>query len=385
MEISKDIVYVGVNDKQIDLFEGLYEVPNGVSYNSYVILDEKIAIMDTVDANFTKEWLQNIKNVLQGRSPDYLIVQHMEPDHSASIADFMKKYSNTVIVASAKAFMMMRGFFHKEYETRRKIVAEGESLFLGKHVLKFIAAPFVHWPEVMMTYETYEKVLFSADAFGTFGALDSNQDWVEEARRYYFGIVGKFGGPVQKLLKKAEELEIQMICSLHGPVLKENLGYYLNLYHTWSSYQPEDKGIVIAYASVYGNTKKAIEYLEDKLKEKGYSSVIVIDLCRDDMSKAIAQAFQHGILVLASITYNGMVFPTMREFLNNLTERSFQNRTIALIENGSWAPTAANVMKKMLSECRNMQWIEPVITIPSAMNKKNTEELDRLADVLCTL
>ncbi len=385
MEISKDIVYVGVNDKNIDLFEGLYEVPNGVSYNSYVILDEKIAILDTVDANFTEEWLENIRNTLQGRSPDYLIIQHMEPDHSASIEDFMKKYSNTIIVSSAKAFSMMRGFFHKEYETRRKIVAEGDSLFLGQHVLNFIAAPLVHWPEVIMTYDSYAKVLFSADAFGTFGSLDTKQEWVEEARRYYFGIVGKFGVPVQKLLKKVSELEIEMICSLHGPVLKENLSYYINLYYTWSSYQPEDKGIVIAYASVYGNTKKAVAYLEEKLKEKGYSSIVMIDLCRDDMSKAIAEAFRHGIIVLASITYNGAVFPPMREFLNNLTERSFQNRTIALIENGSWSATAANVMKKMLSECKNMQWIEPVITISSTMNKKNMEELNQLAEKLFSL
>ena len=384
MEISKDIVYVGVNDKKIDLFEGLYQVPNGISYNSYVILDEKIAIMDTVDVNFTEEWLENIKHVLQGRSPDYLIIQHMEPDHSASITDFMKKYSNTVIVASAKAFVMMRGFFHKEYETRRKIVTEGDSLFLGKHVLNFISAPFVHWPEVLMTYDSYEKVLFSADAFGSFGILDKKEEWVEEARRYYFGIVGKFGLSVQKVLKKIEQLEVQMICSLHGPILKENVGYYLNLYDTWSSYQAEDKGIVIAYASVYGNTKKAVQYLEEKLKEKGIS-VTMIDLCRDDMSKAVAKAFQHGIVVLASITYNGGIFPPMREFLSNLTERSFQNRTIAVIENGSWASTAGNVMKKMLSECRNIQWIEPVITISSSVNKSNTEELNRLAERLYLL
>ena len=384
MEFSKDIVYVGVNDKQIDLFEGLYKVPNGISYNSYVILDEKIAVMDTVDANFTDEWLENIKNVLQGRSPDYLIVQHMEPDHSASIGDFMRKYSNTIIVSSEKAFHMMRGFLHKEYETRRKMVAQGDSLFLGQHVLNFISVPFVHWPEVMMSYDSYEKVLFSADAFGTFGALDIEQLWVEEARRYYFGIVGKFGIPVQKLLKKVEDLDIQMICSLHGPVLKENLDYYFNLYHIWSSYQSEDNGIVIAYASVYGNTKKAVEYLEEQLKEKGLS-VTMIDLCRDDMSKAIARAFQHGIIVLASITYNGVVFPPMREFLNNLAERSFQNKTIALIENGSWSATAGNVMKKMLSECRNIQWIEPVITIASSMNKQNIEELNQLAEKLFSL
>ena len=355
-----------------------------MSYNSYVILDEKIAIMDTVDVNFTDEWLENIKHILQGRTPDYLIIQHMEPDHSASITDFMKKYSNTVIVASAKAFVMMRGFFHKEYETRRKIVTEGDSLFLGKHVLNFISAPFVHWPEVLMTYDSYEKVLFSADAFGSFGILDKKEEWVEEARRYYFGIVGKFGLSVQKVLKKIEQLEVQMICSLHGPILKENVGYYLNLYDTWSSYQAEDKGIVIAYASVYGNTKKAVQYLEEKLKEKGIS-VTMIDLCRDDMSKAVAKAFQHGIVVLASITYNGGIFPPMREFLSNLTERSFQNRTIAVIENGSWAFTAGNVMKKMLSECRNIQWIEPVITISSSVNKSNTEELNRLAEQLYLL
>ena len=385
MEISKDIVYVGVNDKEIDLFEGLYEVPNGISYNSYIILDEKIAIMDTVDANFTEEWLENIKNVLQGRSPDYLIVQHMEPDHSASIEDFMRKYSNTVIVSSEKAFKMMRGFFHKEYETRRKVVAQGDSLFLGQHVLNFILAPFVHWPEVMMSYDSYEKVLFSADAFGTFGTLDTNKEWVEEARRYYFGIVGKFGIPVQTLLKKVVELEIQMICSLHGPVLKENIDYYLKLYKMWSSYQPEDDGIVIAYTSVYGNTKKAVEYLEEKLKQKSNRSITIIDLCRDDMSVAIAKAFQHGVVVLASITYNGTVFPPMREFLNNLTERGFQNRTIALIENGSWSITAGNVMKKMLSECKNIQWIEPVITISSSMNTKNIEELEQLVEKLYSL
>lgn len=382
MEISRDIVYVGVNDKEIDLFEGLYKVPNGVSYNSYVILDEKIAIMDSVDANFTEEWLQNIKSVLQGRSPDYLIVQHMEPDHSASIADFMKKYSNTVIVASAKAFTMMRGFFHKEYETRRKIVAEGDSLFLGKHVLNFIAAPLVHWPEVMVTYDSYEKVLFSADGFGTFGTLDTNQEWADEARRYYFGIVGKFGVPVQKLLKKAAELDIQMICPLHGPVLKENLDYYLNLYHTWSSYKAECDGIVIAYASVYGNTAKAVQYLADKLKEEGCPSVIVTDLCREDMSEAVANAFRYGTLVLASVTYNGVVFPPMREFLNNLIERSFQNRTIALIENGSWAPVAADVMKKMLGTCKNIQWVDPVVTIYSTMKNETIAELDKLVDML---
>ncbi|MBQ7034160.1 MAG: flavin reductase [Clostridia bacterium] len=383
MFITKDIRYVGVNDHQIDLFEGQYIVPNGMAYNSYVILDEKIAVMDTVDANFTHEWLDNLQNVLEGRKPDYLIVQHMEPDHSANIANFIKTYPDAKIVSSAKAFAMMKNFFNNDFAERQIIVGEGDTLSLGKHNLAFVAAPMVHWPEVIVTYDATDKVLFSADGFGKFGALDVEEDWACEARRYYIGIVGKYGAQVQNLLKKAAGLDIEIICPLHGPVLTENLGYYLNLYHTWSSYQPEEEGIMIAYTSVYGNTKKAVVQLAEKLKANGCPKVVVNDLARCDMAEAVEDAFRYSKLVLATTTYNAEIFPFMREFIHHLTERNFSNRTVAFIENGSWAPLAAKVMKGMLEKSKNLTFAENTVRILSALNEESTAQLDALAKELC--
>ena len=383
MIISNDIKYIGVNDHAIDLFEGQYVVPNGMSYNSYVILDEKIAVMDTVDVNFTHEWLDNLQSALKGRSPDYLIVQHMEPDHSANITQFAKAYPSATIVASSKAFTMMKNFFGNDFSDRRIIVGEGDTLSLGKHTLTFLTAPMVHWPEVIVTYDSYDKVLFSADGFGKFGALDVEEDWACEARRYYIGIVGKYGAQVQNLLKKAAGLDIEKICPLHGPVLSENLGYYLNLYHTWSSYQPEEEGIVIAYTSVYGNTKKAVLQLADKLKANGCPKVVVNDLARCDMAEAVEDAFRYSKLVLATTTYNADIFPFMKEFIHHLTERNFSNRTVALIENGSWAPMAAKVMRGMLEGCKNLTFTETTVKILSALNEDSTAQLNAMADELC--
>ena len=383
MEITKDIRYVGVNDHEIDLFEGQYVVPNGMAYNSYVIIDEKIAVMDTVDARFADPWLDNIKNELNGRKPDYLIVQHMEPDHSANIVNFMKEYPDAVVVSSAKAFAMMQNFFGTDFSNGRIVVGEGDTLSLGTHTLTFVTAPMVHWPEVIVTYDSHDKVLFSADGFGKFGALDADEDWACEARRYYIGIVGKYGVQVQSLLKKAAGLEIEKICPLHGPVLSENLEYYINLYKTWSSYGVESDGIMIAYTSVYGHTKKAVELLADKLKEKGCAKVVVNDLARCDMAEAVEDAFRYGKLVLATTTYNADIFPFMREFIEHLTERNFQNRTVAFIENGSWAPLAAKVMKGMLENCKNITFADTAVKIKSAMNDENREQIEKLANELC--
>lgn len=383
MYITKDIKYIGVNDHQVDLFEGQYIVPNGMAYNSYVIMDEKIAIMDTVDQHFKDEWLHNLNSVLQGRNPDYLIVQHMEPDHSANIDTFLNTYPNAIVVASAKAFMMMQNFFDTEYENRRIIVKEGDTLNLGNHVLHFVAAPMVHWPEVIVTYDSYDKVLFSADGFGKFGALDVEEEWACEARRYYIGIVGKYGAQVQNLLKNAATLDIQIIAPLHGPVLNENLGYYLNLYNIWSSYDVEDDGIVIAYTSVYGNTKKAVELLAEKLKAKGCPKVVVNDLARCDMAEAVEDAFRYGKLVLATTTYNADIFPFMKEFIHHLTERNFRNRTLAFIENGSWAPLAAKIMKDMFSASKNITFADTTVKILSALSEENIKQIDALSDELC--
>ena len=381
--ITNDIKYIGVNDHNIDLFEGQYDVPNGMSYNSYAILDEKIAIMDTVDAAFTHEWLDNIANTLGGRKPDYLVVQHMEPDHSANILNFTKAYPEAKIVSSTKAFAMMKNFFGTDFADKQVVVGEGDTLNLGKHTLAFVAAPMVHWPEVIVTYDTTDKVLFSADGFGKFGALDVEEDWACEARRYYIGIVGKYGVQVQNLLKKAAGLDIEIICPLHGPVLKENLGYYIGLYNTWSSYQPEEEGIMIAYTSVYGNTKKAVLQLADKLKEKGCPKVVVNDLARQDMAEAVEDAFRYSKLVLATTTYNAEIFPFMREFISHLTERNFSNRTVALIENGSWAPLAAKVMKGMLENCKNLTFTDTTVKILSALNEESSTQLENLAEELC--
>ncbi len=383
MKITNDIVYIGVNDHEIDLFEGQYTVPNGMSYNSYAIIDEKIAIMDSVDARFTEQWLTNIKDVLGDRVPDYLIVQHMEPDHSANILNFANAYPEAKIVASAKAFVMMKGFFGIDFSDRQIIVGEGDTLNLGKHTLNFFTAPMVHWPEVIVTYDSTDKVLFSADGFGKFGALDAEEDWACEARRYYIGIVGKYGPQVQNLLKKASALDIQTICPLHGPVLKDNLGYYIDLYDTWSSYRPESEGIVIAYTSVYGNTKKAVLELAEKLKNKNCPKVVIHDLARCDMAEAVEDAFRYSKIVLATTTYNADIFPFMREFISHLTERNFQNRTVALIENGSWAPMAAKVMKGMLEKCKNLNFAENFVTIASALNADSESALDMLAEELC--
>ena len=411
MRITDDIFYVGVNDTEIDLFESLYHVPNGMAYNSYVIADEAIAVMDSVDERFGEEWLEKIEKVLREiemaqekettlaeRTPDYLIVQHMEPDHSANIARFMEKYPEAVLVASDKAFPMIENFFGTDYADRRIMVRESDRISLGRHTLTFIMAPLVHWPEVMVTYDECDKVLFSADAFGTFGTVGQEKwqmyqesadevtivkkaldAWKPEARRYYFGIVGKFGAPVQKLLKKASALDIRMICPLHGPVLRENLPDYLVLYHTWSSYEPEEDGVLIAYASVYGNTKKAAQILAEKLRERGFAEVSLVDLTRDDMSEAVANAFRFSKLVLATVTYNAMPFPPMREFIHNLSERGFQNRTVALIENGSWAPTAAYVMREMLSKCKNLTFTEQNICMRSSVKEDTRAQLDALA------
>ncbi len=383
MKITKDIRYVGVNDHDIDLFEGQYVVENGMAYNSYVILDEKTAVVDTVDARFTHEWMDNFQHVLDGAQPDYLIVQHMEPDHSANIDNFMKVYPSTVIVATAKAFTMMEQFFGNSYADRRIIVGDGDTLSLGKHELVFVTAPMVHWPEVMVTYDKTDKVLFSADGFGKFGALDVEEDWACEARRYYIGIVGKYGAQVQSLLKKAAGLEIDIICPLHGPVLSENLGYYLNLYNIWSSYSVESEGIVIAYTSIYGHTRAAVELLAEKLKAKGCPKVVLNDLARCDMAEAVEDAFRYSKLVLATTTYNADIFPFMKQFIDHLTERNFQNRTVAFVENGSWAPLAAKTMKSMLANSKNLNLVEPVVTIRSALNADSKEQLETLAEELC--
>ncbi len=379
MRITNDIKYVGVNDYEIDLFEGQYIVPNGMSYNSYAIIDEKIAIMDTVDARFTNMWLNNIKNALEGRTPDYLIVQHMEPDHSANILNFVNEYPDCQIIASAKAFTMMKNFFGTDFQDRQIVVGEGDTFSLGKHNLTFITAPMVHWPEVIVTYDSTDKVLFSADGFGKFGAIDTEEDWACEARRYYIGIVGKYGPQVQALLKKASALDIQVICPLHGPVLSENLEYYIGLYDTWSSYRPETEGIFIAYSSVYGNTKKAVMLLEEKLKELTNQKVSVCDLARSDMAEAVEDAFRYSKIVLATTTYNADIFPFMREFINHLTERNFQNRFVALIENGSWAPMATKVMKSMLEKSKNLTFAETEVKIMSALNDESLKQLDALA------
>ena len=383
MTVTKDIRYIGVNDHEIDLFEGQYVVPNGMAYNSYLIIDEKIAVMDTVDQRFTHQWLDNMEKELGDRKPDYLIIQHMEPDHSANIVSFMKNFPDTTVVSSQKAFVMMKNFFGTDFEANRMIVGEGDTLSLGKHTLTFVTAPMVHWPEVIVTYDSLDKVLFSADGFGKFGALDVEEDWACEARRYYIGIVGKYGAQVQALLKKAAGLDIEKICPLHGPVLTENLGYYLDLYNTWSSYGVESEGIVIAYTSVYGNTKKAVEKLADLLKKKGCPKVVVNDLARVDMAEAVEDAFRYGRIVLATTTYNSEIFPFMREFISHLTERGFKNRTVAFIENGSWAPTAARVMKGMLESCKNINYANTTVKIMSALNDESNAQLEALSDELC--
>ena len=383
MFITDDIRYVGVNDHNIDLFEGQYVVENGMAYNSYVIMDEQIAVMDTVDGNFTDEWLKNISDVIGDRKPSYLIVQHMDPDHSANIANFLDLYKDAKVVATAKAFVMMKQFFGTDYPERQIVVKEGDTLSLGTHTLTFVLAPMVHWPEVMVTYDSKDKVLFSADAFGKFGALDVEEDWACEARRYYFGIVGKYGVQAQALLKKAAGLDIQTICALHGPILKENLGYYLDLYNTWASYGVESEGVVIAYTSVYGNTKKAVELLADKLTALGCPKVTVTDLARDDMAEAVEDAFRYGKLVLATTTYNGDIFPFMKTFIEHLTERGYKNRTIGLIENGSWAPTAAKTMLKMFEGSKNLTFTDTTVTIKSAVNAENEAQIAALAEELC--
>lgn len=383
MNITKDIKYIGVNDHQIDLFEGQYKVPNGMSYNSYIIMDEKIAVFDTVDKNFTHEWLDNISKVLNNRKPDYLIIQHMEPDHSANIANFLKIYPDTIVVANKKTFTMIGNFFNSDIYKYSKVVEDGEALVLGKHKLMFVFAPMVHWPEVMVTYDETDKVLFSADGFGKFGALDIEEAWADEARRYYIGIVGKYGMQVQNLLKKASKLQIDMICPLHGPVLKENLGYYLDLYNTWSSYSVEKEGICIAYTSVYGATKKAVELLKDKLIIEGAKEIVIHDLARDDMSVCVADAFKYGKLILATTTYNADIFPFMKEFINHLTERNFQNRTVGFIENGSWAPLAKKTMQAMLANSKQMTYLEHNVSIMSSIKPNNKEEIELMAKELC--
>ena len=382
MNITKDIRYVGVNDHQVDLFEGQYIVPNGMSYNSYVILDEKIAVMDAVDAHFVEEWLENIRTVLDGRKPDYLIVQHMEPDHSAGIDDFLAAYPEATVVSSGKSFVMMKQFFGEDYADRRIAVGEGDTLNLGRHTLHFVTAPMVHWPEVIFTYDSFDKVLFSADGFGKFGALDVEEDWACEARRYYIGIVGKYGVQVQNVLKKAAALDIAAICPLHGPVLTENLGYYINLYDIWSSYGVESEGVVIAYTSVYGHTKAAVELLAETLKAKGCPKVVVNDLARCDMAEAVEDAFRYGKLVLATTTYNGDIFPFMKEFIHHLTERNYQNRTVGMMENGTWSPVAAKFMAKMLENSKNLTFTTNNVKIYSALNDESRAPLEALADEL---
>ena len=383
MKITDTIRYAGVNDHQIDLFEGQYKVPNGMTYNSYVILDEKIAVMDTVDANFTHEWLDNLDRILEGRKPDYLIVQHMEPDHAANVVNFLKVYPETTIVANAKTFTMIQNFFGLDLEGQKLEVTNGGTLNLGNHNLTFVFAPMVHWPEVMVTYDSTDKVLFSADGFGKFGALDVEEDWDDEARRYFIGIVGKYGPQVQKLLKVAAGLDIQIICPLHGPVLTENLGHYIGLYDTWSSYTPETEGIVIAYTSVYGHTKVAVELLADKLRSKGCPKVVVYDLARDDMSQALSDAFRYSKLVLATTTYNASIYPFMHDYITRLTEHNFQNRTVGIIENGSWAPLAAKIMKEMLSGCKKINWLDTTVKVLSAVNQENKDQLEAMASELC--
>lgn len=383
MFVTEDIRYIGVNDRDVDLFEGQYTVENGMSYNSYVILDEKVAVMDTVDAHFGVEWLQNLETELNGRRPDYLVVQHMEPDHSANIAVFMETYPEAQIVSSAKAFVMMQQFFGTDFPERKVVVGEGSTLKLGRHTLTFVTAPMVHWPEVIVTYDSTDKVLFSADGFGKFGALDVEEDWADEARRYYIGIVGKYGAQVQALLKKAAALDIAIICPLHGPVLNENLGYYLDKYNTWSSYAVEDEGVVIAYTSVYGHTKEAVEELAEKLNQRGCPNVVVADLARCDMAEAVADAFRYSKLVLATTTYNATIFPHMQNFIDHLTARNYQGRTVGMIENGAWAPMAAKVMKKMLETSKNLTYTDTTVTVKCALNDASRAQIDALADELC--
>lgn len=383
MFVTEDIRYIGVNDHDVDLFEGQYTVENGMSYNSYVILDEKVAVMDTVDAHFGVEWLQNLETELNGRRPDYLVVQHMEPDHSANIAVFMETYPEAQIVSSAKAFVMMQQFFGTDFPERKVVVGEGSTLKLGRHTLTFVTAPMVHWPEVIVTYDSTDKVLFSADGFGKFGALDVEEDWADEARRYYIGIVGKYGAQVQALLKKAAALDIAIICPLHGPVLNESLGYYLDKYNTWSSYAVEDEGVVIAYTSVYGHTKEAVEELAEKLNQRGCPNVVVADLARCDMAEAVADAFRYSKLVLATTTYNATIFPHMQNFIDHLTARNYQSRTVGMIENGAWAPMAAKVMKKMLETSKNLTYTDTTVTVKCALNDASRAQIDALADELC--
>jgi len=383
MFITNDIKYVGVNDHAIDLFEGQYVVPNGMAYNSYVILDEKVAVMDAVDRRFGEEWQENVRRELDGRSPDYLVVQHMEPDHSANITLFMDSFPEAVVVASQRAFVMMQNFFGTDYADRRLVVGEGDTLALGRHTLHFVGAPMVHWPEVIVSYDDCDKVLFSADAFGKFGALDVEEDWACEARRYYIGIVGKYGAPVQTLLKKAAGLDIQTICPLHGPVLKEDLGYYINLYDIWSSYRVESEGVVIAYTSIYGHTKAAVELLAEELRAKGCPKVVVNDLARCDMAEAVEDAFRYGKLVLATTTYNGDIFPFMKEFIHHLTERGYCNRTVGMMENGSWAPVAVKVMKGMLEKSKGLTYTENNVKIVSALNDASRSQVSALAEELC--
>ena len=383
MFVTEDIRYIGVNDHDVDLFEGQYTVENGMSYNSYVILDEKVAVMDTVDAHFGVEWLQNLETELNGRRPDYLVVQHMEPDHSANIAVFMETYPEAQIVSSAKAFIMMQQFFGTDFPERKVVVGEGSTLKLGRHTLTFVTAPMVHWPEVIVTYDSTDKVLFSADGFGKFDALDVEEDWADEARRYYIGIVGKYGAQVQALLKKAAALDIAIICPLHGPVLNENLGYYLDKYNTWSSYAVEDEGVVIAYTSVYGHTKEAVEELAEKLNQRGCPNVVVADLARCDMAEAVADAFRYSKLVLATTTYNATIFPHMQNFIDHLTARNYQGRTVGMIENGAWAPMAAKVMKKMLETSKNLTYTDTTVTVKCALNDASRAQIDALADELC--
>ncbi len=383
MVITNDIKYIGVNDRKIDLFEGQYKVPEGMAYNSYVILDSKIAVFDTVDKNFNEEWLGNLKNILGQREPDYLVVSHMEPDHSANILSFLNEYPKAKIIASEKAFMMMSNFFHADFSDKKIIVSEGDIISLGKHVLKFFTAPMVHWPEVIVTYDMTDKVLFSADAFGKFGAIDASEEWACEARRYYFGIVGKYGIPVQNLLKKVSALDIEKICPLHGPVLTENLGYYISLYNTWSSYQPEEDGIMIAYTSVYGNTKSAVLALKETIEAISDKKVTVTDLARCDMAEAVEDAFRYSELILATTTYNGDIFPFMRQFITELTERGFSNRTVGFIENGSWAPTASRVMKELFSKSKNITFLENEVKILSAVNEETIKQIGKLVSELC--
>lgn len=383
MFVTEDIRYIGVNDHDVDLFEGQYTVENGMSYNSYAILDEKVAVMDTVDAHFGVEWLQNLETELNGRRPDYLVVQHMEPDHSANIAVFMETYPEAQIVSSAKAFVMMQQFFGTDFPERKVVVGEGSTLKLGRHTLTFVTAPMVHWPEVIVTYDSTDKVLFSADGFGKFGALDVEEDWTDEARRYYIGIVGKYGAQVQALLKKAAALDIAIICPLHGPVLNENLGYYLDKYNTWSSYAVEDEGVVIAYTSVYGHTKEAVEELAEKLNQRGCPNVVVADLARCDMAEVVADAFRYSKLVLSTTTYNATIFPHMQNFIDHLTARNYQGRTVGMIENGAWAPMAAKVMKKMLETSKNLTYTDTTVTVKCALNDASRAQIDALADELC--